>query len=258
VSEAHKARVQAQFGPSAEAYVQSPGHAAGADLDTLVAWGRRRGAQRVLDVATGGGHTAAAFAAFTQSVVATDLTEAMLRAARGLAGTRGLGGVRFAAADVDALPFKDGSFGVVTCRIAAHHFPALLPPLRQIARVLAPGGSFLVQDILGHEDPECAEFLVQVERRRDPSHVRAFTRREWEAFLRAAGMTVIDEAVMAKTRPWDEWTTRTRMTPAAKAELEAYVLAAPARCRDAYAFVIEGGRVTSFTDRMLLLRADRD
>ena len=258
MSEAHKARVQAQFGPSAEAYVQSPGHAAGADLDTLVAWGRRRGAKRVLDVATGGGHTAAAFAAFTESVVATDLTEAMLRAARGLAGTRGLDGVRFAAADVDALPFKDGSFGVVTCRIAAHHFPALLPPLRQIARVLAPGGSFLVQDILGHEDPECAEFLIGVERRRDPSHVRAFTRREWEAFLRAAGMTVIDEAVMEKTRPWDEWTTRTRMAPNAKAELEAYVLAAPARCRDAYAFVIEGGRVTSFTDRMLLLRADRD
>jgi ubiquinone/menaquinone biosynthesis C-methylase UbiE len=258
VSEAHKARVQAQFGPSAQAYVQSPGHAGGADLATLVAWGRRRGARAVLDVATGGGHTAAAFAAFTPTVVATDLTEAMLRAARGLAATRGLPGVRFAAADVDALPFKDGSFGVVTCRIAAHHFPALLPPLRQIARVLAPGGSFLVQDILGHEDRECAAFLVEVERRRDPSHVRAFTQREWVAFLRAAGMTVIDEAVMEKVRPWDEWTTRTRMTAAAKAELEAYVLAAPARCRDAYAFVIEGGRVLSFADRMLLLRADRD
>lgn len=258
MTEGHKARVQAQFGPSADAYVLSPGHAGGADLDVLVAWGRRRGARAVLDVATGGGHTAAAFGAFTPTVVATDLTEAMLRAARGLAETRGLSGVRFAAADVDALPFKDGSFGVVTCRIAAHHFPALLPPLRQIARVLAPGGSFLVQDILGHDDRECAAFLVEVERRRDPTHVRAFTQREWTAFLRAAGMTVIDESVMEKVRSWDEWTTRTRMTPAAKAELEAFVLAAPARCRDAYAFVIERGRVISFTDRMLLLRADRD
>ena len=258
MSEAHKARVQAQFGGSAEAYVQSPGHAGGADLDTLVAWGRRRGARAVLDVATGGGHTAAAFGAFTPRVVATDLTEAMLRAARGLAATRGLGGVRFAAADADALPFKDGSFGVVTCRIAAHHFPALLPPLRQIARVLAPGGSLLLQDILGHEDAECAAFIQDVERRRDPTHVRAFTQREWAAFLRAAGLTVIDEAIMEKVRPWDDWTTRTRMTAAAKAELEAYVLTAPARCRDAFAFVIEGGRVISFTDRMLLLRADRD
>jgi hypothetical protein len=63
---------------------------------------------------------------------------------------------------------------------------------------------------------------------------------------------------MEKVRPWDDWTTRTRMTAAAKAELEAYVLAAPARCREAFAFVIENGRIISFTDRMLLLRADRD
>jgi hypothetical protein len=48
------------------------------------------------------------------------------------------------------------------------------------------------------------------------------------------------------------------MTPAAKAELERVVLAAAARCREAFSFVIEGGRVISFTDRMLLLRADRD
>lgn len=258
MTEAHKARVQAQFGGSAEAYVRSPGHAAGADLDRLVAWGRARGARAVLDIATGGGHTAIAFAAFTPLVVSTDLTAAMVRAARGLAASRGLGGVRFAAADVDALPFKDASFGVVTCRIAAHHFPALLPPLRQIARVLAPGGSFLVEDILGHEDDEAAAFILEVEKRRDPSHVRSIPRREWEAFLRAAGMTVIDEAVLEKVRPWEEWTTRTRMTPAAKAELERVVLAAPARCREAFSFVIEGGRVISFTDRMLLLRADRD
>jgi hypothetical protein len=71
-------------------------------------------------------------------------------------------------------------------------------------------------------------------------------------------MTIIDEEVLAKVRPWEEWTTRTRMTPAAKAELERVVLDAPARCREAFSFVIEAGRVVSFTDRMLLLRADRD
>ena len=258
MSEAHKARVQAQFGGSAEAYVRSPGHAGGADLDALVAWGRRRGARAVLDIATGAGHTAAAFGAFTPTVVATDLTEPMLRAARGVAASRRLTGIRFLAADVDALPFRDGAFGVVTCRIAAHHFPALLPPLRQVARVLEGGGSFLVQDILGHEDDECAAFILEVERRRDPTHVRAFSHREWVAFLRAAGMTVIDETVMSKTRPWEEWTTRTRMAPAARAELERFVLAAPARCREAFAFEIDNGRVISFADRMLLIRADRD
>ena len=97
-----------------------------------------------------------------------------------------------------------------------------------------------------------------MERRRDPSHVRAYSHREWVAFLRAAGLTVIDEKVLEKSRPWDEWTARMRMTPAARAELERFVLGAPAHCREAFAFHVQDGRIASFADRLLLLRADRD
>jgi len=258
VSDPHTAKVQSQFGGAAEEYVKSPGHAAGDDLDLLLAWGRARGASRVLDVATGGGHTALGFAGFTPSVVATDVTAAMLHAARRFIRERGVAGVRFVTADVEALPFRDGSFGVVTCRIAAHHFPELLPAMRQISRVLAPRGAFLVQDILGREDRDHAAFILEVERRRDPSHVRTFTQREWAAFLKAAGLTVIDEAVMDKERLWEQWTGRARMTEAAKAELERFVLSSPAPYLEAFKFKIVGGRIRSFSDRMLLLRADRD
>src|SRR4030095_10466309 len=138
--------------------------------------------------------------------------------------------------------------GVVPCRTAAHHFPELLPPLREVARVLTGGGAFLVEDILGHEDPDCAAFSTEGERRRDPSHVRAYSHREWAAFLRAAGLTVIDEKVLEKSRPWHEWTTRMRMTSVARAELERFVLDAPARCREAFAFHLEDGRIVSFGD----------
>ena len=250
--------MQAQFGPSAAAYVASAGHAAGPDLEWLLAWGRKRGAARVLDIATGGGHTALAFSRFTDRVVAMDVTLPMLQAARHFVAREGGSTVHFVGGDVEALPFRDGSFGTVTCRIAAHHFPALLPALRQVARVLRGGGTFLVQDILGHDDEEASAFILEVERRRDPSHVRAYRQLEWTAFLRAAGLTVLDDTVMSKVRPWDEWTTRMRMTLEARADLERFVLAAPARCRDAFEFRIEGGRIVSFTDRMLLLRADRD
>jgi SAM-dependent methyltransferase len=258
VSEPQKGRVAAQFGPSAAAYVASAGHAAGPDLEQLLAWGRRRGAARVLDVATGGGHTALAFARFTPSVVAVDLTVPMLQAARSFMAAQGAPGIRLLAADVDALPFRDGTFGAVTCRLAAHHFPALLPPLREVARVLRAGGSFLVQDILGHDDEEAAAFITEVERRRDPSHVRAFRQLEWTAFLRAAGLTVMDEAVLTGRRDWEDWTARARMTSEARADLERFVLGAPARCREAFDFEVDGGRIVSFSDRLLLLRADRD
>jgi SAM-dependent methyltransferase len=258
VSESQQARVQAQFGPSAHAYVASPGHAGGPDLEQLVVWGKKRGAARVLDIATGGGHTALAFARFTPSVVALDVTVPMVQAARDFVSAAGAPGVRFLGADVEALPFRDGSFGTVTCRTAAHHFPALLPALRQVARVLRAGGSLLAEDILGHDDEMAAGFMLEVERRRDPSHVRSFRQLEWTAFLRAAGLTVMDEVIMPKVRTWDDWTRRARMAPGDKAALEAFVLAAPAACREAFDFRIEGGRILSFSDRMLLLRADRD
>ncbi len=258
MSDSHRAQVQAQFGGSAEDYVRSAGHAGGPDLEQLVGWGRQRGAARVLDIATGGGHTALAFSAFTPTVVATDVTEPMLRAARSFAAGRGMATIQFLAADVEALPFQDESFGVVTCRIAAHHFAALAPALRQIARVLRAGGSLLLQDILGHEEPGAAAFILEVEKRRDPSHVRSVPKREWVAFLKAAGLTVIDEALVSKVRPWDEWTGRMRMAPDAKAALERFVLDAPAAHRQAFDFRVEGGRIVSFADRMILFRADKD
>jgi ubiquinone/menaquinone biosynthesis C-methylase UbiE len=213
----------------------------------------------VLDVATGGGHTALAFSAFTPTVISTDLTPSMLAAARGFIQSKATTGiVRFLASDVEALPFRDSSYGVVTCRLAAHHFPAILPALKEVARVLRPGGSLLVEDILGHEDRELAAFILEIEKRRDPSHVRALTHREWGAFLKAAGMTVIDESTLTKSRPWEEWTARMRMAPEAKADLERFVLDAPAHCREAFGFTIEGGRIQTFSDRLILIRADRD
>jgi SAM-dependent methyltransferase len=250
-------RVQEQFGGSAAAYVTSPGHAAGEDLDTLVAWGRALRPRRVLDVATGGGHTALAFTGVAPHVTACDLTEPMLRAARGLVRDRGAAAA-FVAGDAVTLPFREGVFDAVTCRIAPHHFPDVAGAVREVRRVLRPGGSFLLQDILGHDDAEAAAFITEVERRRDPTHIRAYRAVEWKAFLRAAGLTVMDSTVVTKRRPWDEWTTRTRMTPDGRRDLDAFVLAAPEKCRAAFDFTLAGGRVESFTDRMLLLRADRD
>jgi ubiquinone/menaquinone biosynthesis C-methylase UbiE len=253
----HARRVQEQFGGSAAAYVASAGHAAGDDLDTLVAWGRALAPARVLDIATGGGHTALAFAGVARHVTACDLTEAMLRAARGLVHDRGATAA-FVGGDVVALPFRDGAFDVVTCRIAPHHFPDVAGAVREVRRVLRPGGSFLLQDILGHDDAEAAAFITEVERRRDSTHIRAYRETEWKAFLRAAGLTVMDRRLVTKRRPWEEWTTRTRMTPDGKRALEAFVLAAPEKCRAAFDFTLAGDRVESFTDRMLLIRADRD
>jgi SAM-dependent methyltransferase len=258
VSETQTRRVQSQFGATAQAYIASAGHAGGEDLDRLVAWGRARAPRRVLDIATGGGHTALAFAAIAPRVIALDVTEPMLRAARDFVDGRSATNVAFVAGDVEALPFREASFDVVTCRLAAHHFADVPAAVRQVQRLLRPGGAFLVQDILGRDEAESAAFITEVERRRDPSHVRAYRATEWKAFLRGAGLTVIDEAVFTKSRPWEDWTTRMRMTAQARADLERFVRQAPDAQRAAFDFVIEGDTIRSFSDRLLLLRADRD
>jgi ubiquinone/menaquinone biosynthesis C-methylase UbiE len=257
VTDAQARRVQAQFGASAEAYVTSPLHAAGEDLDRLLAWGAARRAERVLDVATGGGHTGLAFASIARRVVACDLTEPMLAAARAHVRSRGAT-IDFVAGDAVALPFRDESFDVVTCRTAAHHFSDVAAVVRQIHRVLRPGGSLLLQDILGHDDADASAFILEVERRRDPSHVRSYRAVEWKAFLRAAGLTVMDDSVIWKLREWNEWTGRMRMTPEARRDLEDFVRWAPERCRTAFEFRLTPAAVVSFNDRQILIRADRD
>src|SRR5690348_6640979 len=73
-----KARVLRQYGSVGDAYVHSPTHAAGADLERLVEALAPKPDDRLLDIATGGGHVAKAFAPRVAEVVASDLTPQML------------------------------------------------------------------------------------------------------------------------------------------------------------------------------------
>ncbi len=99
---------------------------------------------RVLETACGTGiSTVHLRAALPDSVaiVATDLNEPMLDIARGKQG--GLANVEFRAADALALPFDDGEFDAVVCQFGIMFFPDRAAGLREAARVLKPGGTFL-------------------------------------------------------------------------------------------------------------------
>ena len=86
---------QSQFSESAERYATSPVHASGDSLQALVDAMEPQSAWRVLDIATGAGHTALAFAPHVSEVVATDLTPRMLEVAQRLAGERDLTNLSF-------------------------------------------------------------------------------------------------------------------------------------------------------------------
>src|SRR5689334_25177692 len=111
-----KQMIQDRFGAAAHGYVIAPGFARGDDLRRLVELAHLRGDEQVLDIATGGGHTALAFAPHVREVVATDLTTRMLEAAETYAREQGVTNVRFERADAEELPFADASFDIVMTR----------------------------------------------------------------------------------------------------------------------------------------------
>lgn len=254
--ESHKQRVQEQFAASAEAYARSATHAQGDDLARLAAWCPRGADKRALDVATGAGHTAAALAPFVGHVVASDLTATMLSTARNLFDQKGVGNASLVCADAESLPFAPASFDVVSCRIAPHHFADVRTFVREVARVLEPGGAFLLEDSIVPDDASLGDFLNHVERIRDSTHVCSLSAAQWAALLEDAGFVVLARTHVPVPHPFEDWLDRAR-TPEPRRRLAAASFRdAPASAREAFAIeVAADGRVLSYTDEKLLLRA---
>lgn len=169
----------------AEAYRQSEAHREGADLDLLVEWSA--GARTALDVATGGGHVARRLREAGLEVVTCDPAPGMRADA---------------ICSAEDLPFADGSFDVVACRVAAHHFSDVGVAVAEMARV-SSGRVLVADNLFVSEDGEEADRL------RDPTHVRNSTEEEWRSFFEAAGLRVeaavrCDHAV--ELEPWLERT----------------------------------------------------
>jgi SAM-dependent methyltransferase len=167
----------------AELYRESEAHREGEDLDLVVEWSA--GARRALDVATGGGHVARRLREAGIDVVTVDSAPGMQP-------------------DVvsrsEELPFADGSFDVVACRVAAHHFDDVPKAMSEMARVSRD--RVIVVDNLFLDD--AAE---EADRVRDPSHVRNWSEGEWRGFFASAGLNVDEVRRMEKpieVEPWLE------------------------------------------------------
>jgi len=99
--------------------------------------------QKILDVAGGAGEPSLTIAETVGphgSVVCTDPIAEMIVAAEIDARERGLENVEFRQCTADALPFADNSFDAVVCRLGAMFFPDPLAGLREMIRVVKPGG----------------------------------------------------------------------------------------------------------------------
>lgn len=170
----------------AEAYRRSPTHRAGADLDALVEWCEPAPGIEALDVATGGGHVARRLREAGCVVTTCDASPGMRPDV---------------VCPAESLTFAGGSFDVVACRIAAHHFDEIATAVREMARVTRR--LVVIEDTLyADEQVEAAERL------RDPTHVRSYSETEWRGYLADAGLEVERVALFPKRHLLEPWLER--------------------------------------------------
>jgi len=216
--------VQKKFGEAASDYAASVVHASGPSLCRLVDLVAPLRHWRALDVATGAGHTALAFAPAVDRVVASDITDEMLAEAAKLAAARGLANVETAKAEAGSLPFADASFDLVTCRLAAHHFPDPAAFVAESFRVLRPGGVFALVDNVSPDASmlplatsaevlDAARTFNTYEKTRDPSHARALSLSEWHALLETTGFALASSEVIDQHIAFRPWAERMRCSP---------------------------------------------
>lgn len=239
----HKRLNQKQFAAHAQNFVTSAVHAQGYSLQRLVELVAPQPDWRALDVATGAGHTALAFARHVRMVTASDLTHTMLRAARQHAAGKGAATLTYCQADAERLPFASALFDCVTCRIAAHHFADAAGFVQEAARVLAPGGIFAVADNITPGEPKIARYANLVDRFRDPSHHWAYTLDDWETFFFASNLQIRHIETFRKATDFDEWAARIGVRGDDLTRLRALLIRAPIESREWFAPRLVGQRL---------------
>lgn len=245
----HDALVTGQFGPRANAYVESAVHARGEDLAALDAVVKKAAPVRALDMGSGGGHVAYLLARHAKSVAAVDLSAEMLAAVADTAKAKGLANIETHRASVERLPFADSSFDLVASRYSAHHWHDFDGGLKEARRVAKPGAPVILMDVFTPGMALLDTHLQSVELLRDTSHVRNYAMAEWAQALARAGLTLKSACTWRLHLEFGSWIARMRTPEIFSAAIRALQAGAPKEVKDHFAITEDG----SFTiDTMML------
>lgn len=249
-------RVRAQYGRVGDAYVRSVGHATGDDLERMLYHAAPQRTDTLLDIATGGGHVARVIGPHVGRVIVSDLTPEMLGHAVSYLQQQGMANVERLVADAQELPLEDDTVDIATCRIAPHHFPEPGRFVAEVARVLRPGGRFLLVDSTVPKG-ELGSFFNAYETVRDQSHVRSLTVAEWLSLLARHGLEINAVEPFRKRHKFGEWTERMRVSPEDRETLRRMMRDAGETVHQVFEVVFDdqSGNVISWIDTKTLFAA---
>ncbi len=192
------------FEKNAEKYAMSKSHKSGEDLDILENLLKPDRDEVMLDIATGTGFTAVRLAPLVKMVTASDPTEGMLNQARKLATESGILNIKFQKAAWEDLDPGSGTYNIITCRRAAHHFNNIDMFFSKVYSMLRPGGRFAFVDFTTPE-LDNFDYFNELERTRDSTHVYALKISDIERLADQYGFTIVSMETRDETVRFSSW-----------------------------------------------------
>jgi ubiquinone/menaquinone biosynthesis C-methylase UbiE len=186
----HHDRIRHEFSKQAVLYSQNASIRDSTRLQKLVQAVSPAKDASVLDIATGPGYVALAFAEVCREVIGVDLTPRMLELAESHRRGRKLSNASFQRGTAEKLPFPARRFDVVVSRLAFHHFRFPARVIAEAARVCRPGGMIAIEDLVVSEHPKRAAYQNRIEKLRDPSHTKALSASGLIRLLSRAGLEI--------------------------------------------------------------------
>jgi 2-polyprenyl-3-methyl-5-hydroxy-6-metoxy-1,4-benzoquinol methylase len=221
-------------------------------LDTLIELAPEDEAASWVDVACGPGVVSRAMAGRVGSVSGIDLTPAMVEEAEKRARDEGVDNVGFAIGDATSLEFADAAFDGAITRLSLHHVPLPGRVVAEMARVVRPGGTVVLSDIVADCDRDASAWREEIERLRDPSHWACLTAERLGEIGATAGLLVEREEIVPVDIDFDDWLERGSGGRAAAPLVDRLLGEQPAGCE---AFrVVEGENGRRLLQRYWLCR----
>lgn len=245
-----------QFDRQAAMYAASPVHRFGPSLPVLVEFADPKPDDVALDVATGTGNAAFALAGAVRSVVGLDVSEGMIAQAESRAEKDEVRNIEFRIGSAEAMPFPDANFSLVVARHAPHHFRDAEQFLREVRRVLLPGGRFVMADQISPL-PDTSDWIHSWQQTRDPSHFLQRTVGQWQTLAKLVGMRWVKHTFVPYRMETDWWFRQAGCSPETIQTLKAHAKSAPDSIKEACRLEFgPDGEVVAFTDQMLVVRME--